>query len=186
MLSFLILRSQWRRPNHQIVECYIVFTSMEAAKKNEDPFSKVLPDLSCHGIFEKWRVVDTTQLDEKEQAEYEENKKESNRRYEVAYAEVLSHTSKTELQAFWDALGGSSEGMHSDSDPTQVPMDMRTLTSTPPEFAFVNPIFGTLSGLKDTDSSDNDNAQETEDRKTDEVTTWQEDQDLKPATRAAL
>ena len=45
-------------PNHQIVECYIVFTALEAAKKNEDPHATVCPDLSNHEIFERWRTRD--------------------------------------------------------------------------------------------------------------------------------
>jgi hypothetical protein len=36
-------------PNRQIMECYIVFTQMEAAKKREAPDVKVCPDLSNHG-----------------------------------------------------------------------------------------------------------------------------------------
>jgi hypothetical protein len=49
-------------PNFQLVECYIVFTEMELAKKNEDPDAAVCTDLSNHEIFEKWRVVKTSAL----------------------------------------------------------------------------------------------------------------------------
>ena len=47
-LSFVLiaLYLRWRflafdfvMPNHQIVEFYIVFTAMEAAKKSEDPYA---------------------------------------------------------------------------------------------------------------------------------------------------
>ena len=40
-------------PNHQLVECYIVFQEMEAAKKSKDKNAAVCPDLSNHEIFEK-------------------------------------------------------------------------------------------------------------------------------------
>ena len=37
-------------PNHQIVECYIVFSEMEHAKKAEDPAADVCPELSNHEV----------------------------------------------------------------------------------------------------------------------------------------
>ena len=39
-----------KMPNHQIVECYIVFAEMEAAKKNDDPTATVCADLSNHEV----------------------------------------------------------------------------------------------------------------------------------------
>ena len=36
-LRWRFLAFDFIMPNHQIVECYIVFTAMEAAKKSEDP-----------------------------------------------------------------------------------------------------------------------------------------------------
>ena len=36
-------------PNKQLVECYIVFAEMDAAKRNEDPDAQVCPHLSNHG-----------------------------------------------------------------------------------------------------------------------------------------
>ena len=59
-------------------------------------------------IFEKWRVVDTAKLSPAKQAEFDEDKQESNRRYDAAFAEVLAHTSDAELSAFWSAFGAES------------------------------------------------------------------------------
>jgi hypothetical protein len=94
-------------PNHQIVENYIVFTKMEAAKRNTDPDASVCPDLSNHQIFEKWRATQTSQLQGKRQAEFEQDKAESNRRYDEAFQDVQAHTSETELGVFWGAFGES-------------------------------------------------------------------------------
>jgi hypothetical protein len=38
-------------PNHQLVECYVVFGEMEHAKKHDDPSATVCADLSNHEIF---------------------------------------------------------------------------------------------------------------------------------------
>ena len=59
-------------------------------------------------IFEKWRVADTTKLEGSELAEFEQDREESNRRYNEAFDVVLSHTSTDELDAFWAAFGGES------------------------------------------------------------------------------
>merc|ERR1711865_1028220 len=83
-------------PNHQLVECYIVFTEMEAAKKEKRPDAAVCPELSCHEIFEKWRVRDTRSLLPAEEEGYRRDKAESVRRYNDAWQLVLSHTSRTE------------------------------------------------------------------------------------------
>ena len=107
-------------PNHQIVECYIVFTAMEAAKKSEDPdageshkkiirarnvlhkseycmffllfFAAVCPDLTNHEIFELWRVEDTTKLHGNKLAKFNSHKAESNRRYNSGYAMPFSRS----------------------------------------------------------------------------------------------
>eukprot|EP00935_MAST-01C_sp_MAST-1C-sp1_P002222 g2222.t1 len=104
-------------PNHQIVECYIVFSEMEHAKKNDDPTATVCAELSNHEIFERWRVVDTAKLRGDRRAEFERDREESNRRYDHAFAVVLSHTSAVELEEFWRlfstdgaAGGGDVEG----------------------------------------------------------------------------
>jgi len=91
-------------PNRQIVECYIVFTEMEFAKKAPAPDAKVCADLSNHEIFEKWRVVDTKCLAPDRRVEYEQDMAESNRRYNAAYQTVLSHTSHQEQSVFWNAF----------------------------------------------------------------------------------
>ena len=36
-------------PNHQIVECYIVFSEMEAAKKTTESGALICPERSNHG-----------------------------------------------------------------------------------------------------------------------------------------
>jgi len=92
-------------PNHQIVECYVVFTEMELAKKAEDPDAAVCPELSNHEIFEKWRVVKTSALTGDGLAEFEADKAESNRRYDAAFAQVQSHTTPAEQEAFWRPFG---------------------------------------------------------------------------------
>ena len=88
-------------PNHQLVECYIVFQELEQAKKSKDPRATVCPDLSNHELFEKWRVRDLAELAADERVEYEDDLVESNRRYDKAYATVLDHTSTAEKAAFW-------------------------------------------------------------------------------------
>ena len=51
-------------------------------------------------IFEKWRVVATDSLEGEELAEYERDMQESNRRFDQAFRQVLSHTSQLELREF--------------------------------------------------------------------------------------
>jgi len=97
-------------PNHQIVECYIVFTEMEAAKKFKDPTAEVCPHLSNHEIFEKWRPVDTSTLQGARLREFRRDLRESNRRYDKAWTAVLSHSSHAELAAFWKPLGEKMDG----------------------------------------------------------------------------
>jgi hypothetical protein len=67
-------------PNHQIVECYIVFREMEDAKKLKDRTASICPELSNHEIFERWRIRDVTNLSTEEQQEYGQDVLESNRR----------------------------------------------------------------------------------------------------------
>ena len=52
-----IYATRWRflafdfiMPNHQIVECYIVFSEMEAAKKMDDSTAVVCAELSNHEV----------------------------------------------------------------------------------------------------------------------------------------
>merc|ERR1712072_1212148 len=92
-------------PNHQIVECYIVFQQMEAAKKFQDPEAEACPDLSNHEIFEKWRIEDTTKLKGDKLEEFNSDKLESNRRYNAAFGDVVRHTSKAEMAAFFEPFG---------------------------------------------------------------------------------
>jgi hypothetical protein len=70
-------------PNHQIVECYIVFQPMELTKSGKNHSRKVCPDLSCHGIFEKWRPQDIPSLRGKARQEYLRDVAESNDRYDL-------------------------------------------------------------------------------------------------------
>ena len=37
-------------PNHQIVECYVVFAELEAAKRADDPSAKICAELSNHEV----------------------------------------------------------------------------------------------------------------------------------------
>ena len=106
-------------PNHQIVECYIVFSEMEAAKKMDDSTAIVCAELSNHEIFEKWRIVDTAGLTGERLAEYDRDRTESNRRYDEAFKVVLSHTSALELQEFWKLFAMKpSDGAAQSDGPT--------------------------------------------------------------------
>ena len=49
----------------------------------------------------QWRVVDTEKLSGERRADFERDRRESNRRYDHAFQVVLSHTSSMELQEFW-------------------------------------------------------------------------------------
>merc|ERR1711865_138166 len=115
-------------PNHQIVECYIVFTAMEAAKKSEDPDAAVCPELANHEIFELWRVEDTTKLQGNKLAKFNSHKAESNRRYDEAFESVKAHTGDAELRAFWEPFGVDSKSVRTKSKLHQNP----TQASTPP------------------------------------------------------
>lgn len=74
---------------------------MELAKKRKDPAASVCPELSNHEIFEKWRIVKTSALRGDDLEKFKRHKAESQRRYDLAFASVLSHTSKSEWDAFW-------------------------------------------------------------------------------------
>ena len=87
---------------------------MEAAKKSHDPESAVCPHLSNHEIFEKWRIVDTSTLSSEKRAEFEEDKAESNRRYDAAFSTVLSRTSDAEMASFWEPFGVRANAMEAD------------------------------------------------------------------------
>ena len=78
---------------------------MEAAKKLEDPEAKACPDLSNHEIFEKWRIEDTSKLKGDKLEEFNSDKLESNRRYDAAFGDVVRHTSKAEMAAFFEPFG---------------------------------------------------------------------------------
>jgi hypothetical protein len=103
------------RPNHQIIECYIVFREMEDTKKmkgtqlrhygEDEDTGVVCAGLSCHQIFEKWRIRDVERLVPEAKLEYERDVQESNRRYDAAFAHVLSYTPDAELSAFWKPFG---------------------------------------------------------------------------------
>ena len=90
----------------------IVFQEMEAAMRSKDPRATVSPQLSNLHIYDKWRVQDVTTLTNDERAEYEADVAESNRRYDKAYGNVLSHTSKEEQRAFWAPFSGNNEELY--------------------------------------------------------------------------
>ena len=97
-------------PNHQIVECYIVFAEMEEAKKAAHPAAAVCPRLSNHEIFEKWRGLDTGTLAPEQWEERERDIAESRRRYDLAFYQSLSHSTSAELESFWKPLGYEAPG----------------------------------------------------------------------------
>jgi hypothetical protein len=78
---------------------------MEATKKLEDPETDVCPELSNHQIFEKWRIEDTSKLKGDKLKEFNSDKLESNRRYDAAFGDVVRHTSKAEISAFFEPFG---------------------------------------------------------------------------------
>jgi hypothetical protein len=86
-------------------ECYIVFVELDRCKKHLDPHAKVCPALSNHEIFEKWRVKDTTKLGMLELEEYEQDKRESSRRYYSAWYNTAAHTTDSSFRAFWQPFG---------------------------------------------------------------------------------
>jgi hypothetical protein len=79
LYSLRFLAFDFIMPNHQLVECYIVFQPMELAKSRSEPTAKVCPSLSCHGIFEKWRPRDIPSLQGEEKQEYDQDREESSR-----------------------------------------------------------------------------------------------------------
>jgi hypothetical protein len=98
------LAFDFRMPNGQLVENYIVFADMEHVKKNLDKTATVCKGLGNHEIFEKWRVKDVTQLNDEEREEYEADLAESNRRYHFAFVKVQNRTRRSEHKAFWKAF----------------------------------------------------------------------------------
>ena len=77
------------------------------------------PLLLCVQIFEKWRVVACDTLEGEQLAEYERDMQESNRRFDQAFRQVLSHTSALELQEFGKLVGlGSGVRWLADPDTT--------------------------------------------------------------------
>jgi hypothetical protein len=86
---------------------------MEDAKKQKNINAARCPELSCHEIFEKWRVRDTQSLKGGEAIAYREDLLESNQRYGKAFDIVLSHTSPAELEAFWKPFGVAPQSLHS-------------------------------------------------------------------------
>jgi hypothetical protein len=146
-------------PNHQIVECYIVFQQMEAAKKLEDPEAEACPDLSNHEIFEKWRIEDTSKLKGDKLEEFNSDKLESNRRYDAAFGDVVRHTSKAEIAAFFEPFGVTGNiafFASGDVKDEQGALHARKLSSTKSGVGFTNPLFksgfdaeGTIRTIRD-------------------------------------
>ena len=75
-------------PNGQLVEAYIVFVLLEQAKSYPPSNAERCADLSCHGIFEKWRGKHPDELSPEMAAEYEADIRESRRRC-VPVADLL-------------------------------------------------------------------------------------------------
>jgi hypothetical protein len=86
-------------------QCYIVFVELEHKKKQLDPDAKVCSHLSNHEIFEKWRAKDVTKLGMLEMEEYEQDKRESSRRYYSAWYNTAARTMHSSFRAFWKPFG---------------------------------------------------------------------------------
>jgi hypothetical protein len=117
------LAFDFRMPNGQLVENYIVFADMEHAKKNPDPQAQVCVGMGNHEIFERWRVKDVTKLSAAEKEEYSKDKKESNRRYYSAWYNTAERTTHSSYRAFWMPFGvtwhrGMLPAHHLDDDGT--------------------------------------------------------------------
>ena len=82
-------------------------------------------------------MVDTAKLTGERLAEFDRDRKESNRRYDHAFQVVLSHTSAVELEEFWRLF----------SKPTALDGDQVT-------FAFSNPILADAGGRGPAPSED--------------------------------
>jgi hypothetical protein len=52
--------------------------------------------------------VNVKRLQPEQKLEYNQDVRESNRRYNRAFSTVLSHTTDTELEAFWKPFAGGS------------------------------------------------------------------------------
>ena len=61
-------------------------------------------------VYERWRSRDISALKGDYLDEFEMDTEESKRRYDSAFARVMSHTNPAESEAFWKALGVSPEG----------------------------------------------------------------------------
>jgi hypothetical protein len=103
-----------RMPNEQIVECYIVFTGLEHAKKHApwllNPARHLGKQQRCwnmsnHEIFEKWRVRDISRLTPEEEKEYKADCAESMSRYSRAWLGTLRRTPEDILHQFWTPFG---------------------------------------------------------------------------------
>ena len=62
-------------------------------------------------------MVDTARLSGQRLAEFERDREESNRRYDHAFAVVLSHTSAVELDEFWSPFSTTSVSSEVHSNP---------------------------------------------------------------------
>lgn len=68
-------------PNGQLVEYYLPVEEMEQAKKDGN-----------HDLFEKWRNVDTEQLSDSQQQQYENALEQSNDKYDTAWQTYIDRT----------------------------------------------------------------------------------------------
>ena len=81
-----------KMPNGLLVECYIAFTELMAV------------DRAAHIFFEKWRGKDLKNLSADEQRQFEEDAKESTKRYNQAFCETLKRTTQNHWRALFDAF----------------------------------------------------------------------------------
>jgi hypothetical protein len=90
--------ADFRLPNGQIVECYIVFAAMDLCKKQTN-----------HLEFEKWRNLDRREMDAGMLAKLVEAQKQSTVLYDTAFAETLEDTTRLEFEALFQAFEGSKD-----------------------------------------------------------------------------
>lgn len=70
-----------RMPNGQLVEYYLPVEEMELAKKDGN-----------HDLFEKWRNVDTEQLSDSQQEQYQNALEQSSDKYDAAWQQYLDRS----------------------------------------------------------------------------------------------
>lgn len=79
-----------KMPNGQLVECYVVFSAMELAKKR-----------SNHNIFERWRWRQMDELKAEELQQYQDDRQRSRKTYDDAFVTTIRRTTFDTWQALF-------------------------------------------------------------------------------------